>query len=78
MSVFIKCLNLDNIALLLISLVEIYMFICFFELRVFFSLNTENMSDLESLSEETILDTWTSQMRNGTEILKQPIQGKPF
>ena len=36
------------------------------------------MSDLESSSEETITDIWTSQIWNGTKVLKQPIQGKPF
>ena len=36
------------------------------------------MSDLESSSKETVLNTWTSQTWNGTKVLKQLIQGKPF
>ena len=36
----------------------------------FFSKYTINMSELESSAQETVTDTWTSQMWNATKVLK--------
>lgn len=48
-------------------------------LRIFtFALNTQNMNDLQRSSEETSMNTWTSQAWNGTKVLKQLIQRKTF